>query len=64
MSLQGLMQTHLTTFDVHTSTLLFLCKIVVVRHVYRPLDRSAVAAQQTTATVDIDTFHVQILAIR
>ena len=29
-----------------------------------PLDRSSVALQQTTDTVDIDTFHVQILAIR
>jgi hypothetical protein len=34
------------------------------QNVYTPLDRSAVAAQQTTHTVDIGTFHVQILAIR
>ena len=31
---------------------------------YRPLDRSTVALQQTIHTVDIDTFHVQIWAIR
>ena len=59
----------LTAFDVRISTLLFLCKIVVDPHfykqnVYTPLDRSTVALQQTTDTVDIDTFHIQILAIR
>ena len=37
---------------------------VYKQNVYTPLDRSTVAARQATDTVDIGTFHVQILAIR
>ena len=34
------------------------------QNVYTPSDRSTLTLQQTTDTVDIDTFHVQILAVR
>jgi hypothetical protein len=70
MILQGLIQTQydLTAFDVRMSTLLLLCKIVLdprvyKQNVYRPLDRSTVALQQITHTVDIGRFHGRILAI-
>jgi len=37
---------------------------VYKQNVYAPLGCSTVALQQTTDTVDIDMFHVQILALR